>query len=153
MNNTINANLGANNISNPMFKARYLHINNPEKMPLKIYSSIYKSEGVDEFLAAGQPKTFWQQVKDLFKKNEILTVDYTRDCHPSRRFESGDHYQRSDEILFSYGKEGTFYQDRKKFKIFAEQDKNSINNTNLDAVEENLAQQIVNIKNLGTLLK
>ena len=111
MNNRIDASNSLN------FKARFLKVNNSEKVPLKIYTAIYKSKGVDEFLAAGQPKTFWQQVKDLFKKNEILTVDYKRDCTSSRKLQSADPFERTDSITFKFGKDGAIDANCRSYPI------------------------------------
>ena len=148
---------GSDNIS---FNSRYLVVNNSERVPLKIYTAIYKSDAVDKFLMSGQPKTFWQHIKDFFKKDEVLTVDYARDCFPVKRFNTGDKYNRLDEVAFSFGKEGTFYAQRRKHYITAEQNgKPQLTDGVRDfgapdeTAENMIAKKIEELKDLDSLLK
>lgn len=65
-----------NSLSSVSFNSRYLNIKNPEDMPRQIYDTIYKSDAVDKFLKAGKPKTFIDKILNLFRRDEILNIEY-----------------------------------------------------------------------------
>ena len=98
MNNTINTSY--NNIS---FNGRYLVIpENYEKrimFPRNIKEAIKKNEYIREFISAGNPtspRTFWEKLKDLFKKDEVLEVYYNYSISAL-----------NDIVHFRFGKKGS----------------------------------------------
>lgn len=92
MNNTINA------MDNISFNARYLRLTSKTaEFPQKISDAIYKNDAIDEFLKAGQPKTFWEKLKDLFRKDEFLNIFYE-----TKNNSSIDTYAKSESITFSF---------------------------------------------------
>lgn len=111
MNNTINS---ANNVS---FNSRYLYLNSPEKFPQIVKDAIYKSDAIDEFLRAGQPKTFWEKLVDLFRKNEILDVYFIKN-----EKESSDPHTWGETVYFSF-KKG---KDQIKTAFFSEPQKGEL---------------------------
>ena len=117
MNNTIN---GINNIT---FNARYVEFRKSEKIPEKIKDAIYKSNAVDEFINAGKPKTIWEKLVSLFKKDEALEVTYIETIVPLPKKHIPkellhDPYAKACNLLFLFkGKDG-FY---KQFPISSEQ--------------------------------
>ncbi len=103
------------------FNSRYLNVKNPEAMPQRIYDAIYKSDGIDEFLRAGKPKTFWNKVADIFKKDEELTVSYKPDSLRILKKITGDPYAKQEEVIFTFGKKDALITDIKTYPVKAEQ--------------------------------
>jgi len=153
MNNTIN------NINNVSFNARCINVYTLEKLPPRISQAILKNPAIDEFIKAGQPKTIWGKIVDLFKKDEILDV-YHRVIKDSK---SRDRYAQDEILNFAFCKG----EDKERFfEIRVSQEgvlrkSGSVAKPNEDylykapdiTATEQLARNIEEIKNFDILLK
>ena len=148
MNNTINA---MNNIS---FNARYLRLTSKTaEFPQKISDAIYKNDAIDEFLKAGQPKTFWEKIKDMFRKDEFLNISYEE-----TRNSKIDIYAKSESIIFSFGdKRYPLRADQKgikrEFGSIPKRGENLYFKAPAETSTDKLVKLIEELKNLDKLLK
>lgn len=153
MNNTIN------NVSNVSFNARYIDVNLLDKVPMRIKEAILKSPAIDEFIKAGEPKTFWGKVMDFFKRDEVLEVRHV----VSKLEKVADPYNQYESLNFAFGK-GIYKQ--KSFSIrtsqqgvlrpvgsVAKMGEHPLFKEPKDTATEKLARSIENIKDFGVLLK
>ena len=166
MNNTIN---GYSNIS---FGSRYLQVKQPNAFPKNVYNAIYKSDGIEEFLNAGKPKTLWGKFKALFQKNEILEVYYGKGKMSEHNFRAQkeqqekiseyDPYALKEWVNFIFKKGDTrkFFNIeefqtgiRRKAGSIPKPGENHTFKKPLVTAEDKLVKSIEDIKDLETLLK
>ena len=100
-------NIAISKVDSTMFGARYLNVDSVDKLPTKVSDAIYKCDAIDEFLKAGKPKTFWNKLKDLFRKDEILEVSYAESIvpFPKRVIPKellNDPYVKACNLLFTF---------------------------------------------------
>ena len=153
MNNTINCCR-----YNSTFSSRYLNIHNSEKIPQKILDAIYKNDSIEEFLNAGKPKTLLGKFMNLFRKNEFLDVYYD-----SQKEENIDPYSIKATVHFFFGKNGKTkrFLPLDAFQFGVNRLDHSIPRDGedvfykkpLETVEDKLARQIDEIKDINRLLK
>ena len=91
MNNTIN------NVNNVAFNSRYINVDYLEKVPPRIKEAILKSPAIDEFVAAGKPKTLFGKILVFFKKDEVIEVTHNvrKECN------NPDIYAQDEFVIFS----------------------------------------------------
>ena len=106
-------NITINKTDSTTFEARYLKILNADKMPKKITEAIYKNSSIDKFIKDGKPKTLWDKLIDLFKKDEVLEVSYTESAYlfPNRVMPKvllNDPYTKTCNLSFNFHKRNGF---------------------------------------------
>jgi hypothetical protein len=62
------------------FNSRHIEIHHSETFPKQLLNSIKNNKPLDEFVRAGNPKTFWEKFKNLFQKEEY--IDFYYDTYP-----------------------------------------------------------------------
>ena len=152
--------------SNVAFCARYIKFNNAEKMPKKVYEAVLKNDAVEEFLNEGKPKTLFDKLLDLFKRDDVLFVDYEADVFSKFKEAKNEPYMRKDKLTFSFGKENSPMVDRKTcpitgFQRGIKRQPGSIPKPGehyaykppVRTAEDSIAEQVNDIKDLGAMLK
>ena len=150
------------------FRGRYLNLDQMEKLPPKIYDAILQNPSIDSFLKEGKPKTFIGKIIDLFRKDEMVDVRYVetkvklpKKVIPPER--AMDPYSKACNITFVYRQRNGSV---KRAPMSTEQQgivrqSGSIPKPNehykykppVMTAEEELAEEIRNIKDFKSLLK
>ena len=155
MNNTIDS------CRNVTFNSRYLRMHNSERFPRKVYDAIYKSDAIEKFLNDGKPKTFFERIADLFKKDEYLDVFYS-----SNEITGKDPYAKNAMVQFSFGKGHSVESIlnipktpavqkgiRRPTGSIPKQGENPLFKAPQETVEYIIAKKIEEISDFGSLLK
>ena len=152
MNNSINNNYNIN------FNSRYFRILNENEMPKKIYYELYKSDAIEKFLTDGKPKTFFQKILNLFKKDEFLDVYYE-----SKNNYVHDPYDITEILHFTFNK-GTSKEKkgfidasqkgiRRETGSIAKMGENKLFKPPIEKSEDKLAEKLKAIVDFDKILK
>ena len=152
--------------ANMAFDARYIKFNNEEKIPKKVYEAILKNDAIEDFLNEGKQKTLMGKLLDLFKRDDVLFVDYEANSFSKFKEVKKDPYMRRDKLIFSFGKEKSAMVDRKTCQITGFQQgikrqpgsipkpgEHYAYKPPVQTAEDSIAEQVNDIKYLGAMLK
>lgn len=150
--------------NNTSFNSRYLNTQKAEKLPKEISDAIYKSDSIDEFLKEGKPKTFWDKFIDLFKKDEILDVEYLETvAKDSSGAIKKDPFAKISFLIFRFTKSDGIVETaqltteqeglRRQTGSIPKPNEHYLFKPPVETAEQKMAKAIENIKHFGSLFK
>lgn len=148
-----------NPVNNVSFNSRFISVKSLDKLPPRIKEAILKNDAIDEFIKAGEPKTFMQKIINFFTKDEGLYVRH----YKVQNQHLIDPYSHQEILSFSFGKN---IQNSKIGELRAEQKgwlrsagsvpkpgENSIFTPPKATAEDKLIQLIERIKDFNSILR